>query len=154
MSFTSLNSSAGMGSLTYRDFPPFRNDPIDSFSMVFIRQTLYDNLIGDFGSAIVGARFDIQKGEYQAFSVSLSKISDTYVPICQLLCVATFTLKVELYCRKIYTAFVLDRSILLSVWALDTSISCYAYLDAKYAGRKLRKEKLAARLSRSCVKGI
>jgi hypothetical protein len=104
-------------SLAYRATPLVRRDPIDSYTVVFIRDNLLDHLLHDFGIAISGNRFDIVKGEFQAFRVHLCLVLEEFVPITQLLCISSLTLNVEKYCRRIGLAIVVDKDVLLVVWA-------------------------------------
>lgn len=127
-------------SLNYRVTPLVRRDRIDSYTVVFIRENLMDYLLHDFGIAIPGSRFDIVKGEFQAFRVHLCLVCEEFVPISQLLCIDSFTLKVEKYCRTLGLAIVVDKEVLLAVWARESSIFCSNFLDSKFASRSLNKE--------------
>ncbi len=72
---------------------------IDGYEMVFDRAKLLQFLFDDFGLAVPGEKFDMVKGHYRTFRVHLLLVEARYIPICQCLCIPSFSLKVEKYCR-------------------------------------------------------
>jgi hypothetical protein len=138
-------------SLIYRD-PIVRRNKIDDYTMVFIRNELLQFLLLDYGIAVPGERFDISKGHFQQFRVHLLLVDEINVPICQLLCIASFLLKVEIYCRSKLSAIVTNITIVDSVNAIRENRNILQILHAKYAARNIRKEKFAQRAINKCAR--
>jgi hypothetical protein len=141
-------------SLSYRLNPVVRNYEIDSYEMVFNRFELLQHLLADFGIYIVGNAVDYAKAPYRAFRLQLLLVSESIVPLCQLLRIPSFILKVELYCRKVSSAIVTDISILKSVLSRPSSIEALSYLHGWFANRHLRKEKKAERVAKRALRVV
>lgn len=139
-------------SLSYRSKPFVRNNQTDSYEMVFDRVDLLQHLLDDYGIYIIGNPVDYAKGPYRAFRVHLLLVPEVHVPLCRLLCIPTFILKVEQYCRKVSSAIVTDISILNSVLSRPSSIASLSYLHVRFANRHLKKEKEAHRVAKKAFR--
>lgn len=101
-------------------------------------------LLVDHGIAVSGDPFDHHHGHFQLFRVDLLLVRESYVPTCQLLCISSFSLKVEQSCRLKHQATVLNRIMLDNVLSLDISRDPILHLHARFAARQLRKDKAAS----------
>jgi hypothetical protein len=86
--------------------------------------------------------------------VDLLLVNDRYVPITQCLCIPSFSLKVEKYCRLQLSAIIQNRAILESVLSSDNHCTTSAYLLAEFAERDLRKVNAEDRAARRLDKAI